>query len=622
MSLLSGIFGDPQLDNIDSQIDNIIHTLPLKNERNSESENNVSELIHQFLAIDDKFSSDEKIKKNIFYQNIKDKSSLTNDINTLLDKLSIEPDRANRYKIYEEIYGTIPMIKKMMKVWLANLLQKNPVSGKSLLVKELEDEEINTDLQDEDLENKKEIARLFIDNIIDYFDIVGKLKERILPYQQMYGDAFVEIVNLKNFKLYNKDELDNNDLFIGESVIPKTKKNHIIYESDDQKIKRISKKIETASFEDACDLFADIFIDTNYDPLETLTLENSLDDHKNRTIVLQENNKHTDSIETFYEYVQNNAGELKPFLKLKNSNSAGIKKKRGRPKKSLQESTVILNKLNSEIDLSQLFMMIHKPTNILILETNYGSKIGYLEISEKENIQSTNITQQLSTIIGRIVSVSQNKIDSKEEILARIVRSMIKKILSNQKVKDNDPEKIIKSLKPEVLNSIKRLIIETDKDNPKRIVFKKLKTRYIPLEKMFHFQVPSSEYYPYGQSFIDPLVLQAKLYILSQLSNIIMKLSRAAPVRKWIVDVGATQGQAKYIQQLKREMYNQRVTIDNILSFKSMPKILSDFKDIAVYRKGGVSHLDMEVQSLGDASVKVQDLQDQREELIALSVYN
>lgn len=50
-----------------------------------------------------------------------------------------------------------------------------------------------------------------------------------------------------------------------------------------------------------------------------------------------------------------------------------------------------------------------------------------------------------------------------------------------------------------------------------------------------------------------------------------------------------------------------------------MPKILSDFKDIAVYRKGGVSHLDMEVQSLGDASVKTQDLEDSRRELIALS---
>ncbi len=51
------------------------------------------------------------------------------------------------------------------------------------------------------------------------------------------------------------------------------------------------------------------------------------------------------------------------------------------------------------------------------------------------------------------------------------------------------------------------------------------------------------------------------------------------------VDVGATQGQSRYIQQLKRDMYNQRVTIDNVLSFKSMPKILSDFKGKILNKK-------------------------------------
>lgn len=56
-----------------------------------------------------------------------------------------------------------------------------------------------------------------------------------------------------------------------------------------------------------------------------------------------------------------------------------------------------------------------------------------------------------------------------------------------------------------------------------------------------------------------------------------------------------------------------------MLSFKSMPKLLSDFKDFVAYRKGGVSYLDMEVQSLGDSSVKIQDLEDARKELIALS---
>ena len=89
--------------------------------------------------------------------------------------------------------------------------------------------------------------------------------------------------------------------------------------------------------------------------------------------------------------------------------------------------------------------------------------------------------------------------------------------------------------------------------------------------------------------------------MLSQLSNIIMKLSRAVPMRKWILDVGPLQDQARYVQQIKRELYNQKVTLSDIMSFKSAPKLLSDFKDMFTFRKNGVSHLDKELQQLGDA---------------------
>jgi len=159
---------------------------------------------------------------------------------------------------------------------------------------------------------------------------------------------------------------------------------------------------------------------------------------------------------------------------------------------------------------------------------------------------------------------------SQDEILAKVVKLIIKKVIQNStKSKSFDIEKAIKSLKPEVVNTLKKLIIETKKQDPKRNVYKKIKARFISIESMFQFGTQSPEFYPYGMSFIDPLVLQGKLYILSQLSNIIMKLSRAAPVRKWIIDVGPLQNQSKYVQQIKRELYNQKVTIDDIMSFKS-----------------------------------------------------
>jgi len=73
------------------------------------------------------------------------------------------------------------------------------------------------------------------------------------------------------------------------------------------------------------------------------------------------------------------------------------------------------------------------------------------------------------------------------------------------------------------------------------------------------------------------------------------------------------------IQKLKRELKNQRVTVDDIMSFKSVPKVLSDFKDVIIVSKKGQKFVDFELQSMHDSNIKIADLEDQRRELIALS---
>jgi hypothetical protein len=611
---------DQQLSDIDKQIEDVISSVPVRDPEDNSSEDSPSELIHQLLASEDRFIDNKDLKKNPLFGYLGDdkkQNGIMSDVGTLLDRLTVQADRASRYKTYEEIYSTVPIIKKMMEVWLSNLMQKNPVSGRSLIVKDAEDiDELAT--SDDAFENKKEAARVFVDEVLDYFDFVNKLKYRILPTQTMYGDAFIELVNLKAFSMYD-DDGNIDDMFLGESSIRTTSKKKSNPAADDIKIKHLLEKVNKNSFsvDSVCEELSELFVNTSWNSEESLFSENLAESYvnKNRSIILKERkeSKHLDSVSCFFEYVQNNAGEYKPFLKIKNSQPQQPEqpKKRGRPKKEQPkdsfEQRMTKSGIPLEIDLSNVLMLLHDPKNIVILQTTYGTTLGYVEVADRDKIESTNINQQLNTIIGKLItSSSNNGMNSQEEIISKIIRLIVKKIIektSEKRSGDNkpDPEKILNSLDPTIFNTIKKLVIETDKDNPRRTVFKKLKARFIPVTRMFHFTTPANEYFPYGRSFIDPLVLQSKLYILSQLANTIMKLSRAAPIRKWIVDVGATQGQSRYIQQLKRDMYNQRVTIDNVLSFKSMPKILSDFKDIAVYRKGGVSHLDMEVQSLGDA---------------------
>lgn len=446
----------------------------------------------------------------------------------------------------------MPIVKKMVEVWLSNLIQKNPVSGRSLMIKDKDEDDKNT--FDADYVNKKEAAQLFVDEVLEYFDFINKLKYRILPTQAMYGDSFVEVINLKNFNMV-KDDGSMDDMFLGESSVHTNSKGRSKSAAGETKVKNLLEKVNRNNFsiDNACDELSEIFVDTVWDSSESFigeSLAESLS-KKDKTIILKERkeSKNLDSVECVFEYFQNNAGELKPFLKIKKSSlqedqsSSTTNKKRGRPpKKNPEEENSFQSRMSKagiaslQLDLSNILMLLHDPKKIIILQTEYGSVLGYVEVADKDNIQSTNINQQLNTIIGKIItSASNNGINTQEEIIAKIVRLIVKKIIEHSSTEFNkEPDKILNSLAPEVYNTIKKIIIETDKYNPRRAIFRKLKARFIPVTKMFHFSTPSNEYYPYGRSFIDPLVLQSKLYILSQLSNTIMKLSRAAPIRKWI----------------------------------------------------------------------------------------
>ena len=389
MSFFNLFSTDQQLSDIDKQIEGVISSVPVRDPQDNTSEDSPSELIHQLLASEDRFSDKEQKKNPLFGDLIGDtrkQSGIMTDVGTLLDRLTVQADRASRYKTYEEIYSTVPIIKKMMDVWLSNLMQKNPVSGRSLIVKD--SEELDELSSDESFENKKEAARVFVDEVLDYFGFIDKLKYRILPTQTMYGDAFIELINLKSFSMYD-DDGNIDDMFLGESstsskTISKKKPNSA---ADETRIKHLLEKVngQSYSINSVCEELSELFVNTSWDSEESLVNENMAEScvRKDRKILLKERkeSKHLDSVSCFFEYVQNNAGDLKPYLKIKNNHPTPEPeqpKKRGRPKKEQPkkddsfESRMSSIGVPLEIDLSNVLMLLHDPKNIVILQTNYG----------------------------------------------------------------------------------------------------------------------------------------------------------------------------------------------------------------------------------------------------------
>jgi hypothetical protein len=132
---------------------------------------------------------------------------------------------------------------------------------------------------------------------------------------------------------------------------------------------------------------------------------------------------------------------------------------------------------------------------------------------------------------------------------------------------------------------------------------------------MVHFNNPdASNYVPFSSSIVDPLLLPGKLFMLTQLSNIITKLSRASIIRKWTIDTGPSRMSRQNINKLKREIYNTRVTLNDLGSFKTISKILSDFRDMFVISQNGRTPIDMSIEPTVDANIKIEDLKDLRNE--------
>jgi hypothetical protein len=537
MPLFGGsVFADKNLSDLEQNIDKILQTIP---------------------SINSKTESEEETGKflNLFTENTKD-----DEINKILEEATIPRDRLMRYATYEELYRAVPMIKRIFKVYKPNILQKNPVTGKCYMIKDVEDSKVVKDTEED--KEKIEKAKQFIDDVIKNFNLIEKLKNIVLHSQLLYGDVFIETVDV---------EAESKKFEASKTLAAL----NVLNEQDTPPLKyngEIREMLEPA-------LRGSIITEARVKDLETRT--NNLN------------------------FARSNIYEIDSLLQ-ECANCLIVEEDSG-PSKDEQTDNPFDNVL----------LKIHKPHNILVLETEYGSRIGYLEIQKQQEFNTTNMTQNLSLIIGRITNMANPQGLTQEKVVNRLIYYVLKKAISSKKSKMQNPEAALKSLGEDTYRFIKRMLIEQGMN--RKAQYQQLKVRFIPSNRMVPFSMASAEFAPYGESVVDPLVFPSKLYTLAQLANTITKLSRASVIRKWSIDVGSTQMHTKYIQQLKRELYNTRVTLEDLASFKAIPKILSDFKDMFAIVKDGKRPVDVEIQPMGDASIKVADLEDARREIISLS---
>lgn len=579
------LFGDADLQNLMQRVDDLNYSLDKKINKDPDNSQFADQTLKDMIKL---ISSEEEIPRSV-------DDTPQDGIQHLLKDLVVPIQRQNRYRVYDEIYSSVQIIKRIVRVYTNNILQRDIISGKALTILEVSKTKSNS--------NKVIDIKDFTQQVINHFQLEYHLSNKIIQYLLRYGDAYLELIDLKKdiFNLPNsKTGNSKPDMEPAMSTV--------LTESEHLQSRTTSSNIL-----------------------------NNLDYLKNRILTNGSNSKYLledEIIDNFLDYYiefEDNSIPEEIIFEDTENNTFINKLLSKEDKEFVDTSSVQLNQFKA-IMLNRFLLRIHSPKKIVNLTTIHNNVVlGYVEVRERESIEKVpGVGLQFATILKQISTVNKDKTEDISGTTRKIVNRLIKKIINKSGVtKKYSKNKNLKQINSEfekqlhskigddLFYMVKKLFNESDQEGgPKDF---KMAVRYIPSDNMIHLCLNPIEFAPYGTSVIDPVIYPAKLYLLTQLTNMVIKLSRASLIRKWTIETGPREHGTNLMQKLKREIRNQRITVDDIVSFKSIPKILSDFKDMMVLTKKGTRFVDVEVQSMGDPNLKTADLEDTRREILALS---
>jgi hypothetical protein len=487
------------------------------------------------------------------------------EIDSLFKDISIPAERIQKYQVYDSIYTSVPIIKRIVTVYMDNIFQKDTINNKIFNIKEIKADNFSGD---------KEEYLSFIKKFIEFFNLEEKLKNIVFKSIK-YGDSYIELVNLDKiedkFPVVMKPNSAAQDKNTLSEYSNKVVTESVIFESLKKSLEFNSYKLDSLDFNKLSDLLFEF---------KDITTLNEVED-------------------TFI------------FESSSNNNS------------------------KSKDNMHGILLRYHNPHNIIPVVTEYNSVLGYVEINEieKKNNESFNPTLGFLDIIKKVSSNSSGTLEqNQEKLIKNFAVEIAKKIIlkynifysndnnSNNRLKlEKDyNQKIKDNLDKEIFYSLKRMLVESKSIS---LFHKKLSVRFIPVNNMFKFSINSDQNFPFGESILSNLVYPAKLYLLTQLSNVINKLSRSSIIRKWTVDLGSRENDAEFVNRLKQQLRSNKITASDLTTNKDTTRILSDYRDLLTFTKRGQPYVNVETLPLGDSgsNIRVQDLEQLLKEIMSLS---
>ena len=242
--------------------------------------------------------------------------------------------------------------------------------------------------------------------------------------------------------------------------------------------------------------------------------------------------------------------------------------------------------------LDDIKLILHDPSLVVKLQTKkYSLNLGYL-------ILPTNSagSDPLSTL-----KYSMNMSSDNSSVIETLYKDVIK--IVSKYVNTND----IKIDKKEVMDLLKKAIIDTDDETPNK---KKVQIRYVPPNRMEHFTVDSQTFFPYGESIFYKLTFPAKMLIALETALTVKRLSDSSEKRIFYIEAGGLPRNVRnMIEEIKMMMKKRRHSIDSLGNISSIPSTITTFEDYYIPTNSGKRYVEF------DKLDKTTDIRDVTEEL-------
>ncbi len=250
------------------------------------------------------------------------------------------------------------------------------------------------------------------------------------------------------------------------------------------------------------------------------------------------------------------------------------------------ETSKISDTTKDNIEIQNIQLVFHEPGRVVKLQSDmFPLCFGYL-------IFPRTVTHPNQMMQDQAIN----------SICVSIIKSLEKRI---PQMSDYANDKELK-------NIIAAMVNESDESRAMNI-------RYVPSDRIQHFQRPSTKYYPYGESIFDSTQYTAKVLIALETALAIQRLSRSTEKRKIGIELGLPRDARKMIEKLKEEFRKRKISLDSFGTIDTIPSMVTTFEDIYIPQKDGKAFVEVDTFTGGnvDMRTKVDELKFLRDQCVS-----